>query len=494
MNAPTGLRGFSVENLKAFKREQIVETAPITLLYGANSSGKSTLLQALALLRQSAPQGGTVNFGGQPELAFQGELADLGSFPAAVFAHNVSSEISIGLMGSASSVPDPPFDPDTRTWGPAQELAKDTIAAARWTFGYSKAERRVVFRALSLEVRNVKISFEPSKIKSDHSGGPFQVFRLKGRGKSADLVKLVQAIWGEHLDEPHESWLAETVAPIPRRQWRTFAFDGWFPIPNLMLDGHSNDEQAEQISARLSLLLSPLFRAVVAVRSSIGNKFDYIGPMRALPERFKLDAGESVERVSAVGDNVESIMSRRSGLTEKVNHWFTRLEIPYGLELKQIDSGELGLGVGSIAVLKLEDMNRTTAVTVKDVGFGLSQVLPVIVALLIGRGRTIAIEQPEVHIHPRLQASLADLLIEAAIDRNNRLVIETHSEHLLLRLQRRIREGAIKPDDVAVYNVGPGDDGSAEVVRVRLDPSGDFLDPWPQGFFPERVRERLGVG
>jgi predicted ATPase len=111
----------------------------------------------------------------------------------------------------------------------------------------------------------------------------------------------------------------------------------------------------------------------------------------------------------------------------------------------------------------------------------------------------IAIEQPELHLHPALQAELGDVFIESALGENkNTFLIETHSEHVILRLLRRIRETAegelppgatpLRPEDVAVLYVKPGSEGS-EVIELPVNIEGDFDKPWPDGFFPERSKE-----
>ena len=125
-----------------------------------------------------------------------------------------------------------------------------------------------------------------------------------------------------------------------------------------------------------------------------------------------------------------------------------------------------------------------------------------IVTALDGKGRLLAIEQPELHLHPRLQAELGDLFIQAAkgVTAHN-LLLETHSEMIPLRIMRRIRnsiEGSLPPhvpaiasSDVAIYYVGLHD--SVTVVRkLELDEEGQLLDPWPEGFFEEGFRERFG--
>jgi hypothetical protein len=137
----------------------------------------------------------------------------------------------------------------------------------------------------------------------------------------------------------------------------------------------------------------------------------------------------------------------------------------------------------------------------QDVGIGISQVVPVIVTALDGSERLLTIEQPELHLHPRLQANLADLFIEAALgDRHHLLILETHSELLPLRLMRRIRETAegtlpshlphIRAKDVAIYYVEIHE-GATISTHLELGKQGQLLDPWPDGFFEDGYRERF---
>jgi predicted ATPase len=132
----------------------------------------------------------------------------------------------------------------------------------------------------------------------------------------------------------------------------------------------------------------------------------------------------------------------------------------------------------------------------QDVGSGISYVLPIITSIWCKQ--LSFIEQPELHLHPKAQCELADIFI-ASIKFNNSSVIETHSEHLLLRIARRIRETTkgyllpdelkITPDDINIYFFDPQPNGSTSVKNIRIDKYGELLDRWPGGFFSERDKE-----
>ena len=149
--------------------------------------------------------------------------------------------------------------------------------------------------------------------------------------------------------------------------------------------------------------------------------------------------------------------------------------------------------------LVLIDKRTNTPVSHRDVGIGVSQVLPVLVSAYASKNKLLAIEQPEIHLHPALQAELGDVFLESALgDSGNTFLIETHSEHLILRILRRIRETTdgelpqgvpeVHPEHVAVLYVQPGREDT-EVLHIPVTADGEFERPWPNGFFAERAEE-----
>jgi predicted ATPase len=144
----------------------------------------------------------------------------------------------------------------------------------------------------------------------------------------------------------------------------------------------------------------------------------------------------------------------------------------------------------------LYDLNNHIPVTPSDIGVGISQLMPLVVAALSRKKGIIAIEQPELHVHPRVQVAIADLLTQ--LDNSASFLIETHSEHLILRLLRRIRSttektlsDGFKPvykNDISIVYLEPSSTGVL-TKNIEITEDGDFVDRWPGGFFDERDEE-----
>lgn len=248
----------------------------------------------------------------------------------------------------------------------------------------------------------------------------------------------------------------------------------------------STDMSYTNRMARLAAGLGSEIRALF-------TSLSYLGPLRSAPKRY-YDRAASGDRP---GDGYETVMLLYNNkiVVEEVNNWLARLAVPYEIQMLLVEA-QAGVSslVGDLVVMALTDLRSGIQVTPADVGYGVSQMLPIVVKLLAETESLVCIEQPETHLHPRLQSQLADLLINSASreGQSNQVIVETHSEHLMLRIQRRIREGSLSPDDVVVLYVDQDEAGRAEVLRIGLSDDGDFLDEWPAGFFEERLDEIFG--
>lgn len=141
--------------------------------------------------------------------------------------------------------------------------------------------------------------------------------------------------------------------------------------------------------------------------------------------------------------------------------------------------------------LILHDTRNGLTFGIHEVGHGLSQILPILIELAQD-SRSVIIEQPEIHLHPGFQTEFADQLIQAVKGGGDQVIIESHSEALILRLQRRIRQHLLSPDDLRVIHVDQNPNGNAVIRELRLDSRGTFVDEWPRGFFTEQFNEIFG--
>ncbi|MBU1706393.1 AAA family ATPase, partial [bacterium] len=233
----------------------------------------------------------------------------------------------------------------------------------------------------------------------------------------------------------------------------------------------------------------------------------YIGPLREYPERVYSYSGNIPSNVGKSGKYTPDILMKRPDLVAKINQWFDRLDIGYELKVDVLKR--------NLFSLSLVDENTGCDVSPKDVGFGIGQLLPILVQGVLSENKILLIEQPEIHVHPRLQAELGSFFAKMAgrtatgpyeepvfnpseEECGNQFIIETHSEHLILRLLRLIREttngelkegeSPLRPEDVAVIYAKPTEHGT-ELMELRISEDGDFIDKWPDGFFTEREKE-----
>lgn len=302
-------------------------------------------------------------------------------------------------------------------------------------------------------------------------------------------------------------------------------------------DSSVESEVSKALAFWLPKTLNDLIKGIADVFAWELNQLQYLGPLRSFPARHLAHSEHEDSNWYAGGGYAWDVVRRNSDVRKAVNAWLgsDKLKTPYELRIKELvnleqvrdiqveasDSWEFGgeeiegesiesaikddfenysdllvdnaLNDGRIDrvnELVLMDMRSRTAVTHRDVGIGISQVLPVLVMAYASRGKLLAMEQPEIHLHPSLQAELGDVFIESALGgRRNTFILETHSEHLILRLLRRMREGKLSADDISVLYVQPAGVGS-QVLQIRVDEDGDFIDRWPGGFFEESFQER----
>jgi predicted ATPase len=274
-------------------------------------------------------------------------------------------------------------------------------------------------------------------------------------------------------------------------------------------------KSAKALSELMALLQKCLGSSCLHTFHNIisSSAWAFLGPQRHLAkweERFAEVELRHPGLLGAAGEQVPQVLAKSEGALRRTNEWLKKLEIPYHWDhdAGRVVHEDMGRGRKKITERvfrprlidnrRSETSGRPVKVELREVGFGVSQVVPVVTQLNadLGDNALVCIQQPELHLHPRLQTALGDLFIQASSAQasvsQKQLIVETHSEHLMMRIQRRIAEGSVDPNDVAVVYIDRRADGEAVATRLRLDSDGSFIDPWPHGFFTERLEELLG--
>jgi predicted ATPase len=554
-----------IESFKGISSRQSIDLRPITLLFGPNSAGKSTILQALHYLREILERGNV-----DPDRTIAGGLIDLGGFATLVHNHELDRTVTLkvaldlrneqgaeGLpLNTGLSIGDPEFSelPVRYLVGESEEYRDYAIVQEvglevdiRW----SELEQAPYASRTAVEIDGeplAAIVSPPSEGRAQLTDFNFAHPLLRRAvlpddmpedGDQADLSSpLEDEIWSLAREAAADRSTPDTPADQLRIAVDTElgalpALDG-----ELVLDIRDPDAKKVELEERtprvngLRALLSELILGPARLIRDHLKEMTYIGPLREIPMRsyrpqVTPDEGRWAQGLAA-WDLLYS--DRRGDLMKEVNSWLSseeRLRTTYRLErvefkeipvpgivhqmfergLREDDIGELQELYRSLATrseIALRDFEKGILVAPGDVGVGISQMIPVIVAALRGRGSVLGVEQPELHIHPAIQVGMGDLFIHAVrrdfedLSSEKSLLIETHSEHILLRLLRRIREttedelppgtDGLSHDELSVIYVESGEAGIV-FRQLEIDKDGEFLEQWPHGFFEERAGE-----
>ncbi len=430
------------------------------------------MLQVLMLLKQTR-QGAMAD----SRLEFRGPLVDLGGFGACISDHDTSRPLDVELDVS----------------GATRNRNLDFEPNRRYTMRYEWDE----------ETRTPYLS---RIALSNHRGRDRLLFSTKGDGRDLYLANESSS---RNLMEKWISSNAERASADARdvswvRGWlrkTPVALFGWTPIwsPRELGFGRPGRPVGGSLSSsKRQLLQRVLFDwqnwayDVAFDLDRMLEEVSYVGPLRDAPRRIHVEGGSLREGMGTRGERAARLLARDPELLWRLNSALEMLEIPYEVMSEEIGtSAAVVSAIGEISALVLKDRRSGLTVTPSDVGFGISQILPVVLQLLLSKNSIICIEQPEVHLHPRLQSRLGDIIIASSTLRGNQVVIETHSEHLLLRIQRRIRAGSMSSDDLGVLYVELGGTGIPTVTPIEIDERGQLKTAWPNGFFDERLEDLL---
>jgi hypothetical protein len=495
---------FGIQNFKSFAKLNTIRVAPITLIYGQNSAGKSSITQALRLLLQSFRSN-------QPDfkLLLNGELLELGLPETFFHKGKLEKPIVYYFEGPLNKAPSDDSLPSTLR----EEMKRYSRLGIYLSYVYLKKTDQIYSVQLD-RVDYIFIAeggaltgrFALKRVAAKDPG-----FELEG---NASIKNLASYLWirrrffeeqksarkdaGENRRSVNKEFTKSDVIKFlgaakfgQRFIGANIPINVNSPLPELVLDGQSRDEIHWFIFSQLSSLNRPIHRIL--------TNFLHIAGLRNSPQRH-YGFGADSEFVGRSGEHTAAVLYRRTGSMTKMNRWFKLLELPYRIDVEPINHPL----AGEMIIIKLKDVRNGAVVTPSDVGVGISQVLPLLTQGMADQEprskkkienilRVRCVEQPELHLHPKLQANLADFFIESTRTSGNlRWLLETHSESLMLRLQRRIKEGAIEANNISVNYVNSSTGGGSKISELRLDSAGQFMDEWPEGFFEEGFNERFG--
>lgn len=524
------LTGLTIENFKPFGRPQFARLAPITLVYGPNSSGKSSLIQSLLMMRQTLADQDNSS---KKALVTSGEFVDLGSFLSLLHKHDKNRKLKFTFRFFKPSFGSKEVDRDGIAEKSRLELTSLSLVYSAKTIAGD--DSLPVFSGFSITIYNKELG---ELILSFDQNDTDEIFKIS---QSTDLKTLWQILKHKQMIDGHKLNVSferdgcmidncqppdpevfdETVNTdfVPSQDeidWLA-ALEFWSHsrrisfLPHMSSDNvgsfdeHSN--QSREFSDYSKILTNFSFSASRHLEQEIGG-VNHLGPLRMHPERIYLSQDLPNNFVGSKGQQVMQILyhdqqSNQQGasLIDRLNEYCQRFEIPYEFSIRSIGD-EI---TGQFIVLSLVDARTGVHVAPTDVGFGISQIMPILVEGMVAQSRSdsrlLCVEQPETHLHPRLQATMADFFIDTAClnatsegdDRKGvQWLLETHSETLVLRLQRRIREGKLSHRDVSVLYVDSRENEGAVIQELRLDEDGEFIDDWPDGFFAEGFNEMFG--
>jgi len=512
---------FELQNFKSFLTRQELPLAPITLLYGPNGGGKSSVIQALLALRQTlacgygefVPNGNDVQLGTFASIV---SMQDLNRPVVLAVSQNcdgfnrqpsiTNQTIELQFRQSGTGLGGGALDRMTVAWD-GEEPGTCTVVASNRDFA-TPEEKLQNEEDLGEYARGSLFRFESGdsilNLARLTLAGASQ--ETRNRWKSAFLGAEVKECIRRHYIKPNDAGLPIIVHDPLLGCW-DFTENGRFHVQEL-LDAAEYDGRKlpPDCLGQVGIRFAMLYRDTMPLLSEVVH----VEPLRRNPERIYQRVPPKPYRPSY--DSPESwtdVLYDNPRVLEYCNKWLKNLGTGYRLEVSPVQIKS----VDKFYQLLLVDEATEASVTLADVGFGISQMLPIL-ARPHARiaDKLICVQQPELHLHPRLQGQLADFFIETACPHaqkgviaqspegghtmkvgGSQWLIETHSEALITRFQRRVREGTIHASDISVLYVDKILGKGSVVTRLRLGDSGDFIDEWPGGFFEDGFDDIFGI-
>ncbi len=433
------------KNFKGFTDTDWIKIKPLTIILGANNAGKTNFLAPLLLMSQTLASKDRLS-----PLIMKGEIFDGGNFQEVVKNYDLNNEVFLGFRYHTHE-----------TDKTVKDIGSYPPGSFEITLRGNKTSGEIDLKKVTLyDVYKRKFLTLTTKRNGQ--------FGYKGIG-SETLTK------GERA-------AIETTTPT------NFLFSSNTILSDLEAKSDIDKGKAKRRIERFSKGFTS-FLSAISYNNSRSGKYlgdlSFIGPIRENPHRIYEVTNETYNTVGTRGENTINLIKKLGDTNAELNEWIKKFEFGDKIELKHHYSNTYSL--------RFKRKGSPYYTNISNSGFGASQILPLIVQALVSPDRNITIaEQPEIHLNPKIQGVLADLFVEMT-KKGQTVIIETHSEHLLLRLRRLIAEKQIQSDKVAIYFVEKNNEESA-IREVKLQTNG-HIDPidWPKNFFGESLKESFAI-
>jgi predicted ATPase len=459
------LAAIEIINYKSLKSTGNLALKPITLLFGPNSSGKTSLIQILGLIKQTLENNEL-----KLPLLINGKYVRTGGFQDLIYQHDKNNELIIKFsLVEEKHVYDYSFNigPDSA----GKIILKETLFQS---MGYS----------IHYKNDKVVISFSgkpilyTSEMTFDHFVINLNLSELLTMAKShAEMFAELAQLKSENEKTASSEEIRNKIDSLYNKAKHT--------RENLRIIMGGTEDMDGTISQLTDV--NKLYEQFRNCLNSFMTQLYMIGPSRQSPKPFYMQEFDEIKNVGFEGEKtIPLLISSKPESTptfDKIKYWLKKLNIAEDVEIKDFHQ--------EIYSLKLVSPITNIDSYLINNGFGVSQILPIIVQAIIAKpGSFLIFEQPEVHLHPKLQMALTDFFIEM-VKEGKQILLETHSEHILLRIQRRIAEKQITKDCIGIYYFELGKQGS-EIEEVLLNEEGT-LKRWPSGFFEEDTEDSFSM-
>lgn len=502
------MESFSIKNIKSFKDKAEIEIKPITIIVGRNSCGKSSLIRFPVVLAQSSNNRTT------GALKFYGDLIDYGNYEDVVCGHgNEPIEFSLKLDMDI-------INNHSRLY---IYLPKVIHGEVELVATINKIDNQVVIVKNDIYIDGL-LCFSMQREDGGYSAHVYYVLDsdLKSFVKADYSLSLSNIDIDTHSYQIDFDYKTDLTGKIKHKYFNSLSLGGWTADDvaaigfnaacyDKFFKGRSIVDETdkkhrfkkfmnkvgdtpfilEYIRVNLSFeLYRELLFAFGFNSSSELLDVSYVGPFRNNPERIYRDEEFDTDKVGVKGEHISTVLIRdyqkSKKLISKISSWMKKT-MGYELVVEEIS-------VGLYRLLLVDEKGVKS--NLMDVGYGISQILPILIQVLIDKKTDdtlygyipesiLIIEQPELHLHPAAQSELADLFAIGAMESSKRIIIETHSEHLIRKLQVLVSDPNCKltNEDVAIYYIDKDESGNAYVKNLKLNPNGKFAEKWPSGFF-----------